>query len=445
VTPPSFVEELGQEPAESLTGRGGHWLRSHPVLLAVLVLVLVGAAVPLLVRHVRSPQLPTLNVSDDGTLPATAPWQAGPDGRPSGPVVLSVTAKLLAGEFDETAQVIGIAGPGLRQVGNRPIALRAGSTVTGSLSSTVDCAALPATLSTGAYGLRVRVQAGSRSSTGVIHAGTPGERWRTMIQLASVSKTKPQADLTLTLTNTGSHPVTVTAADSQSAIELSGGLPIKVPAHSTAKATFTVVLKRCDSVAGALNQSADNVHLTSVINLVGLAGTLPVSAGTTLQVDGDGLGATGIVLDPDAGRGLISALNEACGKMAPSFALIAPNSVRYQTSTQVLTVPVTIYTTPGRVRSLRLQADRTIGYDGAYLPLTTSVRHLVPDVAGLVQTTLRFHAPATGACADHAVFLPGILVTMDVVSPAGTRTVSYDEALDLNSDPHAMQMLCGSS
>ncbi len=467
--PPPYAEVLGPEPAESLGERGGRWLRAHPrgaaILALLLVLLLIAAGSVALARHLRRPDLPTLSISDDGDLPSDAPWPTGGDGRPSGPVELSVNTKLTVGPMHDLTRVIGISGPGVGRPAGRPVRLRGNGTASVALSSMIDCESLPATIPTGAYGLRVQAVSGSRSRTAVIRAGPAGERWRTMIALACaawsarrdvtatdlstvVSPTRPRVDVSLSLVNRGERPVTVTAGDTGAPIHLSGGLPVRIGPHSTGRAAFSVVLDRCDSVAPIRNQTAplsSDAGLTSVINLVGLAGSLPLSAGTSFPGAGgdSGLGATGLVLDPAAARALASGLSRACGQLDPAFALITPNGSRYQARTRVLSVPITVLTTPGRVRVERVRLVPMVGYAGAYRPAADTVQELVPDRTGQARVTLRFRSPPAGRCPDGGVSLPGLLITLDLTGPGGRRTVSYSERLELSADPAALRLLCG--
>jgi hypothetical protein len=472
VDPSPLAEVLGDDPGESATGRGWAWLRAHPLALSLLVAILLGAAAVALAGQLREPRLPALSVVDDGGSPTTEPWSAGGDERPIGPVVLSVTATIGPARAGSAISVIGIAGPGVRPGASPPAKLSGATAVTLPLRAVLDCRSLPATIPAGAYGLRVRVRSGARSRTGVVDAGAPGDRWRTMVQLicaawssrrdltataltAKVSRTRAQADLSLTLTNSGVHPVTVTAAHFDPAIELKGGLPIVVPAHATAKLAVTVVVHRCNDVGDPRTVNfplSQYFTVTSKINLAGAAGNLPASPlppGRTASLPaGDiGLGATGIVLDQASGYMLAYALVAACGQMNPASISIAPGTVRYDAASGRLSVPVTVLTEPRRVRSLQVRPDPGSDPEGAYLPVTTSGSRLIPDEKGQARTTLQFRSPPPGRCPKAGVVLPDVLVTMDVTgagseSGGAARTVTYSQELDLGSDPQRPALPC---
>jgi hypothetical protein len=465
VDPSPSAEVLGQESTGSLTGLAWAWLRTHPVVLSALVIAAIGVVGVVLAGQVRSPRLPSLGVSDDGASPTTGPWLPGADERPAGPVVLAVTARIVSHQPGSAVHLLGIAGPGVRHNGSPPVDLSSGSEVTVPFEATVDCGVLPVTIPAGAYGLRVRVSSRLRSRTGVVGAGAVGERWRTRIVsacaawssrrdltgtalAARVSPTQPQADLQLTLTNSGARPVTVTTTHVNPGIELKGDLPFVVPAHGSVQAALTVILRRCNDVGDPRSVNFPLYQffvLTDTINLAGVAGALPPGVIDSSKEADTGLGPTGIVLDSNSGRALAFALVNACGLMTPSAISVAAETVRYDAASRVLSVPITVLTAPGRVRSLRLQAERGTRPEGVYLPVTTSAQNLVPDRRGQSRVTLRLHAPAFGTCPQDGLLLPDVLITLDVVGLGQHRTVAYSNELDLPPGPRTQSLPCANT
>jgi hypothetical protein len=456
--PSPSAEVLGQEPVGSLAGRGFAWSRAHPVLLFLLVVGVVAVAGVVLAGQLRDPQLPTLSVRDGGARSTARVWPVGGDERPSGPVVLAVTATIAASKTG--SRLLGISGPGVRKTGDLPVDLSSGPAQTVPLQAVVDCDSVPERIPAGAYGLRVQIRSGARSRTGVVDAGAAGERWRMTIEsacaawsarrnltasalTARVSPTGPRVALALTLTNSGARPATVTAAHFAPAIGLTGDFPIVVRPHASVKAAVGVAVRRCNDVGDPQSVNfplSQFFVVTSMINLAGTTGPATPDDGSGTD---DGLGSTGIVLDSDSGRTLALALVAACGQLPPPAITPASAAVRYDAGSRLLSVPVTVRTAPGRVRSLRLAAEPVNAQDGGYVPIANAGQELVPDRKGQATTILRFRAPVAGSCRAGGSVLPGVLLSLDVVGLGERRTVVYSEQLDLAPDSHAPALPCG--
>ncbi len=475
------VEVLGDdEPTESLSDRLWSWLRARPVALVPVAAVLVAGAAFVLIHELRGPGLPALSITADSSpstaLASTRPWRAGHDNRPSGPVVLALRASVQeagsgassgkAGAGHSTTSVLGISGPAVLGSGTGATRLVAGKPVTVSLRAVLDCAALPSTTTQGDYTLRVRTTSGARSHTGTVDAGAAGEQWRRQVELAcdswlarrdltvsaltaSVSPTAAQLDLQLTLTNEGKRSITVATPAGDQAIRVSGPLPLRVPAGGTAQVRLNVVLNRCNSVAAPVNDTARlgrGPRLSSLVDLVALAGAAPFGSTAISEADGSGAGPTGIVLAPAAEKALSAALSSACGLIDPPLPSIPRgSSVTLNAETGEVVVPVQIHVAPGRVQSLRLDAGSARPTENSYRPLWKPIGRVAPDATGAVQVNLHYQVPISGACPGFGAYLPPFFVTAWVAAPGGTRAVRYEQNLDIGTDPGAIPLLCDSA
>jgi hypothetical protein len=466
-----YAEVLGEDGKEPLVDRLWQDLLRRPLalpLLAIFALVLVGAGA--LVLTGRGPEVAQVTIIPaNSSTTATAPWQAAASGRPAGMVVLSVAATVRRGKSGAPTSVVGMTGPAVVDADNPAVLVPAGRTVTVPLRAEVDCRLLPEVIAPGAYGLRTRARSGWGSKDGRTAAGAEPERWSTAIQLACASwfarrdltvtaltahvhPAVSKVDLKLTVSNSGSRVGTLTRVVPEGLSVHVLGAPITVPAHAQVTAERTVVLDTCDSVTAGTNETSPlsvDPGLTTGLNLVALAGAVPAAgpmAPPETEGAGQGFGPTGVLLGADADRNLAAALNQACAGLDPMVPLIAPGTVRYDRTSQLLTVPVLIDVTPGRVRKLRLETEPFVGAGAGYeyRPLQDSLDGLVPDRTGQVRATLYYRAPALGACPTRGGFLPSVLAILDVRAPDGDRTVKYQGTFDLSQDPKAIPLLCRS-
>ena len=97
------------------------------------------------------------------------------------------------------------------------------------------------------------------------------------------------------------------------------------------------------------------------------------------------------------------------------------DAARFDRRTGLLTVPVELHVTPGRVRSLRFQAPGPEG-DREIRP-RWATGALVPDRAGQISTVLRYRV--LGGCLPVDGLLAGPQVILAVPEGAQVREVHY--------------------
>lgn len=497
------MEILGEGPVEPLTGRLWRWLRAHPVTLAALVVgaLAVASGAALIAVRPPSPVAVDLTVNPSGATSAgrLAPaWEESPGGRPLGPPTLAWS--LLAtgrspggsGASGETTSVVGLTGPGIAAIRNPAVRVGAPRTPV-TLRATLDCARLPATTpldAADAYRIRLRASApGRRTGEKAVPAGPLAEHWSRQIRTAcaawsvhrylTVSRLTATADplrprlaVEMTVENSGSRPVVVTAEPGEGSASPSGELPMRVPAGGRATARLLTSLSGCAGIDPArigTGEYDDPTRSTSSIGLTGReaatpsgpVATGPLGAGDPLaerriEEASDGVAgpggqvslvpaADGVPLGPRASRTLGAAMVDACGGMRPVLAIVDPGAVRF-TDTERLTAAVRLYLTPGKVRSLRVTRSPAAEGEGAELaPLVPMWREragLRPDRSGLVEVDLPYrYRPGGLTC--RAVIDRGVPLRVEVEVPvrAGTRRLTYDTFLQLPQD-RAAQRFC---
>jgi hypothetical protein len=449
---------------EQLTGVVWHWLRHKPRLVALLIVLALAAAGLVVVRALRDPGLPQLVV--EGTAdssPVAAPWQAGWDGRPRSPVILSVTATVrrLRPQKGQLS-VTGIAGPGVVHAESAPIAVPERGEVKVPLRADVDCSRLPLTVPNDAFGLRITTRDGPRSHTGVVSAGQPGRGWAHAVQLACatwiarrdltvstlrarVHPTLPRADLTMTFVNNG--PRTAVVEQPLSAfpdVAVQGPFPLRVPPLASVTAQVSLTLDRCDVVASLVYSAIGSPTISSRINLVAIAGPYPKGQ-FSFEGPGEGGELTGVVLAPPAGKALGSALTQACAGLGPVVSQIPPGGVRYDAAHRDMSVTVGLGVAPGRVRTLSLQPNtRPLHQDGLVaLPAWTTTPEVRPDANGQARVTIHFRTPGADPCPSLGATLLGAVATLRVPGSTGERVLKFSLFLDMAQDTRAVAELCG--
>jgi hypothetical protein len=495
-----FGEVLGEEPTEPLTQRLWRRVRARPLVPAVIVVVVVAAAGTVVAIRTRPVEPAALAVIRyPGTWVSWSPgghpeqyggpdapyWQVRPDGRPSGPPVLStgvaVQRKAVQQKAGSTAdadvvtRVVGITGPGVVRADNPPVVVPPAGLVGVPLRAVLDCGQLPETTPSGAYRLRTTARSADprrRAGRGTVDVAALSDRWADAIRVAcstwsarahltiteltaTVDPTRPRIAVTLTVVNTGARQGFLTAMPvTDPSIRLEGRLPVRVPARGRAEATLNVVLDRCDTVqpAGADTSlpTTDPGDSTDIF-LAGRVGSVPTAAeqADLDRVEGT-FQSTGVLLTPHAYRRLRAALSEACAGLNPVLPLISPGTVRYDRAGDVVTVPLQLFVAPGRVRHLRLRTEpRLIGLASAgreaYLPLWKPTGDLTPDRSGHLVVPLRYRPPRAGRCPNRGGYLPALLVTLDVPVAGGVRRLTYSAFANLFEDPAALRLLCPGS
>jgi hypothetical protein len=461
-----YHEVLGDDRKEPVADRLWQALLRRPLALPLLVTVaLVIAGIGAAVLTAGGAQVANVTVTETKYTSSEPPWPDQAGGRPPGPVVLSVSATVRRGSSGAPTRVLGITGPAIIGADNPAVLVPRGRPVTVPLRAEVDCPSLPITIPRGAYGLRIQARSGWGTNNDVAEVGAVGEKWSLAIQLACdswlarrdltvttlsarVHPSRPQFNLTLTVTNSGSRPGTLRADTIGGEVSVRVlGAPFTVPARGSVTVTRTVVLGTCDTVGDPRDQpdpSSSEANLTSRVNLVGLAGTVPsVSPAADPEGDSDSFGSTtGIVMATPAAKALTAALSQACARLSPMVSLQSPGTVRYNRARRELTVSVLIYVTPGRVRSIRLNAETGPADVDAYRPLWTTTPAAEPDRSGQLTVTLRYRAPRSGPCPNRGGYLPGFIATLDVPVGRAVRTVSYSGGVDLSQDRKALSLLC---
>jgi hypothetical protein len=471
-------EVLGEDYDEPLLDRLWRGLLRRPFALPMIVVVaLVAAGSGAALIAARGPQLADVTVRADLSAARwEAPWRTGFNGRPAGPVVLSVATIVRRGRSGAPTSVVGISGPGVTKADNPVVELPVGKPVALALRAVINCASVPAVIPAGAYGLRVSAHSESGPKVAVLDVGTLGQSWATSIRVAcaswlarraltvtaltaQVDPTRPVLGVTMKVTNSGEREGTLSSVTPAGAtVRVSGPLPIRVPAHGSTTAKFDVLLDTCDTVEkpanapGGLNEPP---NLSTQIGLAGLVGSVAAAdllARVSAQpppgadFDNEGFGPTGIRITDSANHDLYVALKRACGGLRSMVSEIRPGSVRYDRASRVLTLPLLIDVAPGRVRSMRLRAiPPAAGDDAAYRPLWTATGDLVPDRAGQVRVTLRYLAPVFGACPREGGHLSGFLATLLVPVAGVQRTVRYRSVPSLAEDQEATPLLCPGS
>ena len=423
-------------------------LRHHPWLaVPVALAVVVGGAIVVRANAptpLRTPRLVTASAIGIADLsPDEAPWTAGPGGRP-GPVVITTPVHLRFEPVDgTTVTVLGMDGAGLSPV-EGPGA-HVDPTVgpfTTYLGTRVACdTAITPTNNT----LRIRVSDGTREAVRRVAAPQLGaavarqvrtacaswlaRRDLTVTDLsARVDPRRPKVNIGVTIVNAGARDATAalalpTAYDS-STISATPTGPLTIPAHGSAQLSLAVGLGSCDEVAVQPSATASGTSDTQpVLRLFSNIGA-PVGADAG-QAFYSGGGPTGIVLAPDAGRRLDSALRQACGDLTGFAALIAPHGVTYAPATRRLSIRLQLDGTPGKVGSLTLVSDRANGFPETFTPLWRTRTGLVPDATGQATTTLVFRARRADVCTHGAVTIPGFSIVARVPTATATRTLHF--------------------
>jgi hypothetical protein len=471
------VEVLGQGHDDPAATRLTDWFQRHrgvtAALLGVAVLTGLAGAGALVIRDLRGPALPPVTVLENPAAPPTVSWYPGPDQRP-GPVRLQGVVRVrrtppknvdTVDPADGVMTLLAVTGPGIVRTDLRPTEVFLTSPAEQSFVATIDCRAVPEALSGpgDGFGVRIRFEptGGGRSLETDVATAESGRSWAAAVSSAcgswlarrdlTVTQLSTRADpastsvaVTLTVTNRGSRAATLSPVGAPGqAIRLQGRLPVRVPPHASIAVPLTVVLDRCDPVPDPRDvdtSAALAQQLTTVIELVARVGGGPPTPIRFVDIDGADVGTTGILMAGEPTRALAAAMSAACGGMGPVVPLVLPETVRYDSRSRIMTVPLRIDMDRDRALSVRLTAQRTVaGRQFAFQPLWSRTPALRPDPTGQVTVVLRYRAPPGRSCPSLGAFVPGFDAT---VATADGRRVHYRSTIELGTDPHAIQILC---
>ncbi len=383
----------------------------------------------------RPPVAPPVQVTADRSADSVPLWSAGRDGRPAGPVTLSVATTLSAPDVragDAQVSALGLAGPGLSAPGVFPHRTLSHDPVDFDLTGQVACDKVPIPVPASAYQVQLQVRDGTRTSLATVPLRTAEaavsrrvtygcSTWLAARDLtvtgvrAVVDPVATRVALTLTVANRGGRDGLVWLGDTAGT-----GLRVtvvnrRVPAHSTVTVELAVALDLCPS----WGQTGRPVTATDtplpLLGAIGVTQPLPDDAVPLSQ------GPIGVVLAPTAAAQLQDALVQACGGVASPVLLTAPGSSGYDARTRVLTARVLADLPPGQVRSVRFgaSADPGSGITALFVPSPW----LVPDRSGQAGWTVRFAVPPDVACLGGGPYL-AMDVWTKVQTPGGSVRVA---------------------
>ncbi len=463
------------------------WLGRHrrAGLAGATGLAVVIAATAVVVYRLSAPPLPAVTITQrpdptgppepsDGLAQTVPTWPVGPDGRPSGPVVLVSRVALTFRPPTRAGrtEVVGLVGPGIQRTAMAAAVPAGTATTTTSLSTQVDCTRVPLPVPPGSYRLLVRAASGRRRHTAEQSLGADGPRWAAGIQsacatwlarqevtltalAARVDPTRPHFDLTLTLTNSGSRDasldVTAPTASGGLAVKPAVPLPMRIPAGGAATLPLRVDVSGCGmSRADLIAAPPQDPALSQAAAVLGLAVTLrlPVTAAPTARpadqafsrqpMDADAA-TTVPVISSSAITALATALRTTCAGTDQVVVLVTPGSVRYQPTARRMTVRVEVYLPPGKAQAVRLLDEPSMADPSSLIPRWSPTRWLHPDPSGLATTNLTYAAPVAGPCPRGGPWMPPMRLQVLI----GARTVPFDGLfIDLSNDPGATTQLC---
>jgi hypothetical protein len=389
----------------------------------------------------RTPVAPPVSVRADRSADSQPLWSPGVDGRPAAPVTLSVAADLsLKGHSTIHSQVtpLGLSGPGLTAPGVFPHAALGARPQSFDLTGQVACDRVSLPVSATAYSMRVQVTSGSQSTTTDMALPAAGaalaqrvtygcSTWLATRDLtvssidATVDPSRPHLDLSIQVTNGGTHDALVWLPTTQSIGVHVSDVVLSVPAHATAQAAVSVDLDACwswDSASAPLTTADTPLPL---LGGVGLSQPLAADAMPAVQ------GLNGIVLGPDVAATLQQALVEACGGVATPELATGVHSSRYVVPTRTLTTTaITDVPTP-TVERVRFVQISDPSYNGPATPTYAPSPWLVPDAQGRVSWPLAYSITPNIVCitGGGAVWV-STQIEAQVHNPSGgTRVVTF--------------------
>ena len=467
-------------------GRGRAWLALHrgpatalgTALTAVLLVPIAIAAVDSL----AGPALPAVTAADlvlpRPDQPDLQPsWAPLPNGRPSSPVTVTLTARLaLRIRPGQTVQLLGPDGPGIVATTGEPVAVGADGRVRSDLVAQLDCEQVPIPVPADAYGVRVRVRdASGRASVGVVGARDVGRGFGRQVQnacgpwlarrhltvVAAAARTdpvQPSADLDLTIRNDGAHPGRLEFFGDPEGLQAQvvagagdGVQQVPLPAHRDTVVHLRLAASDCDGItADVSGHAAQPDRPVTSADLLRLAADVAPAPDPTTDSGrvppwpdphtyGDGYGSTGILLAPTAVDPVVAAVSHLCADLAPVVTLL--NAVHPDAAHHRLTVDLSLDLQPGRVSSVTL-APGPAGDDHAFVPLWTPRTGLVPDRSGEVRVLLPYAPPPGTNCPYPDGWMPPVTLVAQVPVPGGVRVVRFAEQGFEPPDAEALAALC---
>lgn len=484
---PEGPEREGGSGGPGTPAAAGWTWRRRPVLVAGAVvgsLVVIAAGV-VAGRLLPKDPLPTLTFSDVGPLSRLDPireqeipregtaWRRGDDGRPSGPVTLNLVLHVRRppasgpdGSRTDLAdvRVLGLTGPGVVRSDGTPVGVPVGpASVEVPVRLLVDCEQLPEPLPDDAYRVRFEAGRGSGRRVVVTAAAKAGARWAgdvraacstwtaahglAVTQLAArVEPAAPQASLTLTLSNTGAHAITVDRGEVwERGVTVSGDLPLRVPPHGSVTAALTVSLHDCNG-----EQAGPAVPWLVAHADVGTgpgSGSGTKDAGTK---DADGWGwlldrvpGSDVVLAPAARAALATVTGRLCGGLVGAVPeSVESRAVRWTPSRRVLSLVLGLDLPAGRVGRVRVLPTDEAGYGPSGLQPRWVAQEVVPDAAGHLRATLTYEVPSDAGCSGTALDLPVVEVDARVREAGVLRTVPFTTRVLVPAGAPARAALC---
>jgi hypothetical protein len=359
----------------------------------------------------RTPVAPPISIRADRSADSQPLWSPGIDGRPAAPVTLSVAADLsLKNRSTASSQVtpLGLSGPGLSNPGVFPHMAVGTRPQSFDLTGQVNCDRVSLPVSATAYSMRVLVRSGAQSTTTDMALPLAGSAlaqrvtygcstWLATRDLtvsaieATVDPTRPHIDLSVRISNDGSHDALVWLPATQDIGVHVSDVVLSVPAHATAQAAVSLDLDSCwswDATSAPLTTADTPLPL---LGGVGLAQPLAPDAMPTVQ------GLNGLVLGPDVAATLQQLLVEACGGVATPELATGVHSSRYVVPTQTLTTTA-ITDVPTAVERLRFVPISDPRYNGPASPRYGPSPWLTPDADGRVSWPLTYSITPNIVC-----------------------------------------------
>ena len=446
---------------ETLGDRLRLWVESHPgrvragwVLLGAAAVVFLAVAGALYLRGPQPPDVVATSAPTPGDSDQGARWDSGTDGRPSSSPIIAVPAQLVlaatGGGGKTTATVLGLTGPGLTAPTPQPVDLIPGQAQSAALDTGVDCAHVPWPVPADAYRLGLRFTQDGRSNTGDVPAGDLGRRFTQAVRVACGSwlanqdltvtqvavtpdLSQPQAGLTVTVTNHGTHPARLTPFPSSYLHLTLGDTPTSgsdtttavVVAPGTHTLTATLYLDNCATDSGGPPPFTGDPVTTSW-EAMGLIATEDLTPAPNPGQGVQFVFSPGVVMTGQAKTAMTTALAALCAGPTSTTdvtTILHTDQVRWNERRRELSLPLTVRIPDAHIRGARLT---NIPDDPQSVSLLTPSGVLYPaDPAGQqINLTLTYQIGVQVPCGDDlSLTLPAPTFLLDIPTATGARTV----------------------